>query len=255
MMAERTYREDALAGKVALVTGAGGGIGRVTALAFARAGARVVVSDVDRSSGEETARLVQAAGHEARFIHADVTRDEEVAALMAATIDAFGRLDCAHNNAGVLGEVSLLAEHSNQSWDQVMAVNLTGVWLCLKHEIPLMQRQGGGAIVNTSSVAGLRAAPMLPAYAASKHGVIGLTKAAAAGYAQDGIRVNAVCPGFVETDMLDLIPEMDPPRITRVPLGRLGTAEDVAAAVVWLCTDAAAYLTGHSLVVDGGMMG
>ena len=140
--------------------------------------------------------------------------------MIAATIEAFGRLDCAHNNAGILGEVSLLAEHSNQSWDQVIAVNLTGVWLCLKHELPLMQRQGGGAIVNTSSVAGLRAAPLLPAYAASKHGVVGLTKAAAAGYAASGIRVNAVCPGFIETDMLDIIPETDPPRVTRVPLGR-----------------------------------
>lgn len=243
-----------LAGKVALVTGAGSGIGRAAALAFAQAGARVVVADVDVAGGQETVHVLSDGGHEAIFVRTDVSRANEVAALIDQAVATFGRLDCAHNNAGILGDRALLADQSETSWDQVMAVNLKGVWLCMKYEIEHMVQQGGGVIVNTASVAGLIGSPDLPLYAASKHGVIGLTKAAARGYAKDGIRVNAICPGFVNTPMVALYPEGASRRIERTPLGRLGAPEEVAGAAVWLCTDAAAFITGHPLVMDGGLM-
>ena len=223
-------------------------------MAFSHAGAKVVLADVDVAGGQETASLLQRASHEAVFVHTDVSRAGDVEALVAETIQTFGRLDCARNNAGIEGDLTLLADYSEAVWDRVMAVNLKGVWLCLKHEIAWMREHGGGAIVNTASVAGLIGSPYLPAYAASKHGVIGLTKAAALGYAKAGIRVNAICPGYIDTPMLARNPMLEARAVDRTPVGRLGTPEEVAAAVVWLCSDAAAFMTGHAMVMDGGMI-
>ncbi len=246
-----------LHGKVALVTGAGSGIGRASARAFAAAGARVVVSDVSPRGGEETVQLIHAAAGEAVFIRADVTRAGEVAALVGDTVGRYGRLDYAHNNAGIVAFGGAV-ECTEEDWDRVVAVNLKGVWLCLKHEIPAMLAGGGGAIVNTASIAGLTGMPGAVAYVASKHGVIGLTKSAARQYASAGIRINAVCPGYTETPMAEYIFERVPnseAQITaRHPVGRLGTPEEIAAAVLWLCSDAAAFVTGHPLVVDGGYL-
>ena len=244
-------------GKVALVTGAGGGIGRATALALAREGARVVASDVAGASGEETARLVAAAGGEAVHVACDVTRPAEVEALVAAAVDAFGRLDCAHNNAGVEGAYARTADCDEEDFDRTCAVNLKGVYLCLKAEIAHLLDTGGGAIVNTASVAGVEGAKNLPAYVASKHGVMGLTRTAALEYANRGVRVNAVCPGPIRTRMLEAImeenPRMEPAMIASVPMRRLGAPEEIAEAVVWLCSDRASYVTGQGLVVDGGL--
>ena len=243
-------------GKVALVTGAGGGIGRATALAFAREGARVVVSDLAEAGGEETARLVTEAGGGALHAACDVTRPAEVEALVAAAVAAFGRLDCAHNNAGVEGAWARTADCDEENFDRTCAVNLKGVYLCLKAEIAHMLDAGGGAIVNTASVAGVEGAKNLPAYVASKHGVMGLTRTAALEYATRGIRVNAVCPGPIRTRMLEAImeenPRMEPAMIDAVPMRRLGAPEEIAEAVVWLCSDRASYVTGQGLVVDGG---
>ena len=238
-------------GKVALVTGAGSGIGRASALAFAREGARVVVSDIIDEGGEETVRLIEAAGGAASFVRADVSQAAEVQALVDEVVRSHGRLDYAHNNAGILGAMASSADCTEDDWDRTIAINLKGVWLCMRSEIPQMLTQGGGAIVNTSSAAGLVAFRGLSAYVASKHGVAGLTKAAALDYARAGIRVNAVCPGFIDTPLVEGIASGDLGRI--LPVGRLGTPEEVAEAVVWLCSDAASYVTGHTMLVDGGM--
>lgn len=238
--------------KVALVTGAGSGIGRATALAFAREKARVAVADISDEGGEETVRLIEEAGGEAMFVHADVTRADEVQALIDGVVRSLGRLDFAHNNAGVLGAMSSTADCTEEDWDRTIAINLKGVWLCMRSEIPQMLSQGGGAIVNTSSAAGLVAFQGLSAYVASKHGVAGLTKAAALDYARDGIRVNAVCPGFIDTPLIEGIASGDLGRI--LPIGRLGTPEEVAEAVVWLCSEGASYVTGHTMVIDGALI-
>ena len=244
-------------GRVALVTGAGGGIGRATALAFAREGARVVASDVEGAGAEETARLVGEAGGDAVHVACDVTRPDEVNALVRAAVDAFGRLDCAHNNAGVEGAYGRTADCDEENFDRTCAVNLKGVYLCLKAEIAhMLGQERGGAIVNTASVAGVEGAKNLPAYVASKHGVVGLTRTAALEYATRGIRVNAVCPGPIRTRMLEALmeenPRMEPAMIAAVPMRRLGTPEEIAEAVVWLCSDRASYVTGQGIVVDGG---
>ena len=243
-------------GQVALVTGAGGGIGRATALAFAREGARVVASDVEGAGGEETARLVGASGGDAVHVACDVTRPDEVNDLVQAAVDAFGRLDCAHNNAGVEGAYGRTADCDEENFDRTCAVNLKGVFLCLKAEIAHMLGAGGGAIVNTASVAGVEGAKNLPAYVASKHGVVGLTRTAALEYATRGIRVNAVCPGPIRTRMLEALmeenPRMEPATIAAVPMRRLGKPEEIAEAVLWLCSDRASYVTGQGIVVDGG---
>lgn len=242
-------------GKVVLVTGAGSGIGRASALAFAQSGARVVVSDVDEPGGAETVRQILATGGDARFVRCDVTREAEVVTLVQATVDTYGRLDWAHNNAGI-GWRSRVGDETREDWDRVLAVNLTGVWLCLKHEL-LAMSSTGGAIVNTASVAGLFGMEEpSPAYVASKHGVIGLTRKAAREYAAAGIRVNAVCPGWTRTPLIAgslADPEVENAWASQAPMGRLGTPEEVAAAVVWLCSDAASFVTGTSLVMDGGM--
>ncbi len=245
-----------VAGKVALVTGAASGIGRASALVFGREGARVVVSDVDVQGGAETVDLVRKAGAEASFVHADVSRESDVASLIEQTLATFGRLDCAHNNAGLSGTAAPLHELQIDDWSRILAVNLTGVFLCMKHEIPQMIAQGGGAIVNTSSAAGVVATPGLAHYSASKHGVLGLTKTAARENARTGIRINAVCPGSVDTPMLRAAMASDEAIEKMVlrgqPTGRLGTPEEIAEAAVWLCSERASFVTGESLLVDGG---
>jgi NAD(P)-dependent dehydrogenase (short-subunit alcohol dehydrogenase family) len=247
-----------LDGKAALVTGAGAGIGRATALACAREGAKIVVADRVVEGGEKTVSMIKSAGGEATFVPVNVTQAAEVKAMVAAAVSAYGRIDCAHNNAGIEGIFATTADYPEEEWDRVMAVNLKGVWLCMKYEIPQMVQQGGGAIVNTASLAGLVGAKRMPAYVASKHGVAGLTKTAALEYAKSGIRVNAVCPGIIHTSMVDRMflnrrPDLEDRLAAVEPMGRLGKPEEVAEAVVWLCSDAASFVTGHTMTIDGGI--
>jgi NAD(P)-dependent dehydrogenase (short-subunit alcohol dehydrogenase family) len=245
-----------LEGKVALITGAGSGIGRASALAFAREGAKVMVADIIVAGGEETVQLIKNAGGEAAFIKVDVSQAAEVAAMVNKVVETYGRLDCAFNNAGVEGEFTSTAEYSEAGFDKVLAVNLKGVWLCMKYEVPQLLKQGGGAIVNTASGAGLIGVAGLSAYVASKHGVVGLTKTAALEYAKSGIRVNAVCPGVIQTPMVARLtahqPQMAEAMVAAEPMGRAGKPEEIAEAVVWLCSDAASFVTGHAMSVDGG---
>ena len=249
----------AMAGRVALVTGAGSGIGRASAIAFARAGARVIVSDVSTDGGEETARLINERGGEAAFVPADVSDGQQVDHLIRETLARYGRLDCAHNNGGIEGPLATVVDLTEADWDRVVDVNLKGVWWCLKREIPAMLASGGGAIVNTASVSGLKGfPPLLSAYVASKFGVVGLTAVTARYYAQQGIRVNAVCPGAIDTPMLGRIGEgaqrLGVALVAENPAGRLGTPEEVAEAVVWLCSDGASFITGQTLTIDGGFL-
>jgi len=244
-------------GKVVLVTGGGGGIGRASALAFAKAGARVAVVDRDVAAGTETTRLIEATGAKALFIQTDVTQAAQVEAMVAQVVAHFGRLDCAFNNAGIEEEHMRLADCSEDTFDRIMAVNVKGVWLCLKYELAQMLKQGGGAIVNTASVAGLVGAPKMAAYSASKHAVLGLTKSAAVEYGRKNIRVNALCPGVIRTAMFDRAVQADPkvgPAVAQLhPIGRIGEADEVASVVLWLSSDAASFVTGHAHTVDGGM--
>ena len=242
-----------MAGKVALVTGASSGIGRATARAFAEAGATVVLGDIDAAGGEAVEQELRDAGQTAAFIRVDVSDATEVKRLIGETVARFGRLDCAHNNAGILGSVARLAEVSEDEFDRLVNINLKGVWLCLREEILQMQRQGGGgAIVNTASIAGIRGSGWLPIYSTTKHGVVGMTRSAALAYADEGIRVNAICPGYVDTAMVRDTPLLQQRAAERTPLGRLATPEEIAAAVVWLCSDASSYMTGEAMVLDGG---
>ena len=243
-----------LGGKSALVTGAASGIGRASALAFAREGSRVMLADVDEAEGERAAETIREAGGEARFARADVTREDEVEAMVRETVDAFGGLDCALNNAGMTGAATPLQGLALEEFERVIALNLVGVFLCMKHEIPAMR--GDGAIVNMASGAGLVPTPGLAPYCASKHGVLGLTKTAALENARTGIRVNAICPGSIDTPMLQAAMDGDPQVrkmiLSGQPAGRLGTPEEIAEAAVWLCSDRASFVTGHSMLVDGG---
>ncbi len=239
--------------KVALVTGGGSGLGRACALAFAAEGADVVVADVNADGGAETIGLIE---RPSEFLKVDVTEPDEVAGMVERTVERFGRLDCAVNNAGTTGPGAPTADYSLEDWERTLALNLTSVFLCLKHEIPAMVANGGGAIVNMASGAGLVGFAGLPAYVASKHGVVGLTRAAALEYVKAGVRVNAVCPGSTRTPMLEGFMGGDE-RIEKmmtasVPLGRLGRPEEIAQAVVWLCSDAASFVVGHAMAVDGG---
>jgi len=245
-------------GKVALVTGAASGIGRETALAFARKGAKVVVADVNVVGGEETAALIKAAGGDALFVRCDVSKEDDVKAMIAKTVETYGRLDCAHNNAGIEGMAGPCAECTEENWDRTLGINLKGVWWCCKYELPQMLKQGGGAIVNTSSVAGLVGFAGIPAYTASKHGVAGLTKAIALDYAKENIRCNAVCPGVIHTPMVDRFSGGTQEGLDAMaamePVGRLGQPSEIADAVVYLCSDEASFVTGIAMPVDGAFV-
>lgn len=245
-------------GRVAVVTGGSAGIGRATALAFGREGVNVVVADVDDPRGEQAAAEVAGLGVDALFVHADVSQSGSVAELLRKTIDRFGRLDFAFNNAGIEGISAPTADCTIENWDHTIAVNLTGVFLCMREEVPRMLQTGGGVIVNNSSVAGLVGFAGIPAYTASKHGILGLTKTAALEYATQGVRVNAVCPGVIETEMITRFTHDDPVAAEQLlqtePVGRLGAPTEIADAVVWLCSDRAGFVTGHALAVDGGFV-
>ena len=245
-----------LDGKVALITGAGSGIGRASALTFAREGAKVIVADIVVEGGEETVQLVQNAGGEASFIKVDVSKAADVEAMINKVVETYGRIDCAHNNAGIEGQLAPTDEYSEEMFNRVLAINLAGVWLCMKYEIPHMLKQASGAIVNTASGAGLVGVAGMSAYVASKHGVVGLTKTAALEYAKSGIRVNAVCPGLIQTPMVERLtnaqPQLAEALVAAEPIGRTGRPEEIAESVVWLCSDAASFVTGHAMSVDGG---
>ena len=262
-MNERSWKD-----KVALVTGGGSGIGRAACLAFARVGATVMVSDVESAHGLETVRLVEQAGGRALFVPADVSVASEVEAMVAATLAAFGRLDCAFNNAGIAGARSTVADYEDAAWEHVIAVNLFGVRLCMKHELKQMLIQGSGAIVNNASILGTVGFAAASAYVAAKHGVVGLTRQMAVVYSSRGVTINAVCPGPIVTNLRRHSQEILGPDIPDmsgrgiavseeqvravVPAGRRGTVEDIASAVCYLASDEAGYITGHSMVVDGG---
>ena len=244
-------------GKVAVVTGAGSGIGRACAVAFAAEGAQVVVADIAVTGGAETVRLIETANGEAVFVACDVSKSADDQELIATTVRAYGRLDYACNNAGIGGPALSSGDYTEADWRKVIDVNLTGAWLCMKYELPLMLKQGGGAIVNMASILGKVGFASAPAYVAAKHGLIGLTQTAALEYATRNIRVNAVCPGFIYTPLLEQAgmqagSEMHKAISDLHPMKRMGTSEEVASAVIWLCSDAAAFVTGHAMMVDGG---
>jgi NAD(P)-dependent dehydrogenase (short-subunit alcohol dehydrogenase family) len=249
-----------LEGKAALITGGGGGIGRATALIFAREGARVAVADAVADAAQQTVALVNAAGGQAMSLGGDVTDSAQVQAMIKAVVSAYGRIDCAFNNAGIAGYQvdaggKLTHEWADESFDRMIAVNLRGVWLCMKHEIIQMKAQGGGVIVNTGSIAGLIGLPTSSAYVAAKHGVLGLTKTAALEYAKDNIRVNAVCPGYIETKMTeDTMRRRGAELMGRVPFGRMGKPEEIGEMVLWLSSDRSSYVSGACYNVDGGYM-
>lgn len=243
-------------GKVAIVTGGSFGIGRAAAIAFAARGAHVIVADWLEDKEHTTLDRIKAAGGQGIFISCDVSKNGEVQALVEKTVATYGRLDYAFNNAGIEGITANTHECTEENWDKTININLKGIWLCMKHEIAYMLKQGKGAIVNCASVAGLIGFPGLPAYVVSKHGVVGLTKTAALENAQQHIRINAVCPGVIHTAMIDRITGMDKTVekqfIGMEPVGRMGNPEEVAEAVMWLCSDAASFVTGHAMPVDGG---
>ena len=246
--------------KVVLITGGSSGIGRATAQLFAKEGAKVVVAARRITEGEKTVSMIKRAGEEACFVQTDVSKTSEVEAMVAKCVETYGRLDYAFNNAGIEGSIFVpIADYDEEVWDQVIDVNLKGVWLCMKHEIPQMLKRGKATIINMSSVAGLEGGRIMGgAYYASKHGVIGLTRAAALEYASQGIRINAVCPAWIETAMVDRVfannEVIEKQTSTMSPIGRAGKAEEVAEAVVWLCSDAASFITGHALPIDGGAL-
>jgi NAD(P)-dependent dehydrogenase (short-subunit alcohol dehydrogenase family) len=244
-------------GKVAFVTGGGSGIGRAAALAFARAGASVAVADIGEQANQETVRLIEHEGGRALAVRCDVTKADEVKAALGRTGETFGRLDFAFNNAGLEPKKPApTADYDEEEWNRIIDIDLRGVFLCMKHEIPLILKSGGGAIVNTSSGAGVIGIKGSPAYTAAKHGVIGLTRAAALDYAAQNIRINAVCPGYIDTPMMGRFtggtPEGRAQVISEEPIGRMGKPEEIANTVLWLCSEGAGFVVGHALVADGG---
>jgi len=239
--------------KVVIVTGAGSGIGHATALAFGQEGAKVVVSDIDSKMGLNTVEEIKKNNGEAFFVKCDVSSEEEVKNLVSKTVEKYGRLDCAYNNAGVEGKLSSTTECTSDNWDHTINVNLKGTWLCMKYEIPEMLKNGKGSIVNCSSIAGLVGFETIPAYVASKHGVIGLTETASLEFAKQNIRVNAVCPGAIHTPMLDRFTKNNEQAMAEQdPMGRVGKPEEIADSVLWLCSDKSSYVTGQAIAVDGG---
>ena len=255
-MTQLTANDHKFPGKLAFVTGAGSGIGRATALAFARQGARVVVADISPENSQETMRLIEEQGGGALAVRCDVSRAEDVKAALDQTIQEFGRLDFAFNNAGVEQRAAAVADFEEDEWNRIMDVNVRGVFLCMKYQIPLLLKQGGGAIVNTSSGAGVIGIKGGGAYAASKHAIIGLTKSAALDYAAQNIRINAVAPGYIATSMMDRFTGGKAEGWEKItaeePIGRVGQPEEIADAVLWLCSDASSFIVGHTLVADGG---
>lgn len=246
-----------LDGKVTLVTGAGGGIGRATAMVLGQAGAKVLVSDISTRRGEETTAMVREAGADAIFLKADVSKAADAEALVAKAVEKWGRLDGAHNNAGISGKIVNVADDTEENWDQTLAVDLKGVWLCMKYQIKQMLKQGGGSIVNTSSTAGLTGAVRMGAYAAAKHGVVGLTRTAALEYAKSNIRINAICPGVIGTPVIkgwfEANERLKKTMIAQEPIGRLGEPEEIGNAVAWLFSDRSSFVTGAAIPVDGGL--
>ncbi|MCA0457532.1 MAG: glucose 1-dehydrogenase [Chloroflexi bacterium] len=244
--------------RVALVTGGASGIGRAAAFALAAEGASVVISDIDTIQGEAAAQELITAGHQAMFVPCDVSRAVQVSSMVRRTVSSFGRLDCAVNSAGIGGDMTPTDLREEASWDRIMDINLKGVWLSMKYELEPMLNQSGGAIVNVSSAAGLTGLRHASAYSASKHGVIGLTRSAALEYARKNIRINAVCPGFTDTPLVDELnaanPKMVEATIQSIPMRRLGTPEEIAQAIVWLCSDNSSFVTGHALAIDGGRL-
>jgi NAD(P)-dependent dehydrogenase (short-subunit alcohol dehydrogenase family) len=244
-------------GNVAVITGAGSGIGRACALAFAEEGSKVVVADIAVADGEKTVAMIKAVGGDAMFVPCNVAKSVDVSALMTMAFETYGRLDYACNNAGIGGPPMTSGDYSEEDWRTVIDVNLTGAWLCMKYELPIMVKQGKGAIVNMSSILGKVGFATAPAYVAAKHGLIGLTQTAALEYATQNIRVNAVCPGFIYTPLLEkagmqIGTELHTFISNLHPMKRMGTSEEIASAVIWLCSDAASFVTGHALMVDGG---
>ncbi len=245
--------------QVVLVTGGASGIGAAAARLFAQEGAKVVIADVNSQGGEQTAQNIKEAGGSAIFVQTDISEDTEVEALISKAVTTYGRLDCAYNNAGIMGDVLSVTDLSEQSWDQTIETNLKGTWLCMKHQIPQMLRQGGGAIVNTTASIGVKGGgPLRSAYAASKAGIVSLSKSAALEYAEYGIRINVICPSHTRTPMLEkffeMRPDLEADFIANAPMGRIATPEEVAECALWLCSDAASFVTGHVLAVDGGYL-
>lgn len=243
--------------RVAMVTGGSSGIGRATALAFAREGAVVAIGDVNHEGSEETVRMIRESGGESQFIHCDVADAESVRRMVETIVQDYGRLDFGFNNAGIEGTPAPTGEYPIDIWNRVIAINLTGVWYCMRYQIGQMLKQGGGAIVNNASILGVVGFASAPAYVAAKHGVLGLTKTAAIEYAARGIRVNAVCPAFIETPMLERGGITSDPEMRAVmeglhPIGRLGRPGEISGAVLWLCSDEASFVTGHPMLIDGG---
>jgi NAD(P)-dependent dehydrogenase (short-subunit alcohol dehydrogenase family) len=245
-----------LTDKVAFITGASTGIGRSTAMLFAKSRAKVMVADINTDAGLLTAHLIGEQGGVAEFVKCDVAKEAEVKAAIDKTVQVFGGIDYAFNNAGIEGEQAATSDCTTKNWDKVIQTNLSGVWFCMKYQIPEMLKRGGGAIVNCSSIAGLIGFPGIPAYTASKHAVIGLTKAAALEYAKSKIRVNAVCPGVIQTPMIERFVHGEAQALQQLsagePIGRIGQPEEIADSVLWLCSDSSSFITGHSLAVDGG---
>lgn len=245
-----------LKNKVVIVTGAASGIGASSAVLFAREGAKVVVADIQKELGEKIVSQIQAEKGEAIFIKCDVSSEDDVKNLISKTVEKFGRVDCAFNNAGIEGVEGDTLSCTNENWQRTMEINLKGIWLCMKYEIPEMLKNGGGAIVNCSSIAGIVGFEGLPAYVASKHGVVGLTQTTALEFAHKNIRVNAICPGVIDTPMVNRITHGEESErklySESEPLGRMGRPEEIASAALWLCSDASSFVTGHPLVADGG---